>query len=386
MNQILPFLGIAGISAIFVRVAVHIAMIPWRRSDGMHWTERARRLWPARKSIFAASLAGAAVAILGGRELFDWDVPIALASAAVLLGSMALYPSVREVEPRYRFLPWLKELVWAFALKGVPGLVALSLMGTMPDELEATDGWIFLTLFLTSAFLVSGFWMPLVSSRCEEGHRLAEMQRRLDHIAAEASAADGVVPRHVWIADTPVANAFALPLNRSVIFTTRAMEILDDEECRAVMHHEYSHLREPILMGLLRVVSSVSYLVIVFVRPVIHSWGATGLMGLVFGYLLFQRFAGMMMRRMEHQADSAATGPEGDSPAYARALEKLHEANHLPAVMPGNRMVHPHLYDRMLAAGVTPEYPRPAAPVRWSGVSLICLAIAIVAIVGVFWI
>lgn len=384
--QILTFLGITGIGTIFVGVAMHFALIPWRRSAGMHWTERARRLWTARKSAFGVFFAAFTLAVFVGRMLFDWEVRWTLMPAAIFLSTLALYPSTREVEPRYRFLPWLKEQAWAMALKGIPVLVAVYLMGTMPEELEATDGWVFLTLFLTSAFLVSGIWLPLVSSRFEEGHRLAEMQRRLDHIAAEASAADGVVPRHVWLAETPVANAVAFPLNQAVVFTTRAMEILDDEECRAVMHHEYSHLREPILMGLLRVVSSVSYLVIVFVRPVIHAWGATGLMGLVFGYLLFQRFAGMMMRRMEHQADSAATGPEGDSPAYARALEKLHEANHLPAVMPGNQMVHPHLYDRMLAAGVTPEYPRPAAPVRWSGVSLICLAIAIAAIVVVFWI
>lgn len=386
MHQLLPFLGIAGIGAIFVGVATHFALIPWRRSAGMHWTERARRLWTARKSTFLVFFAAFALAVFVGRVLFEWEGSWAFLPTAMLLGTFALYPSAREVEPRYRYLPWLKEQAGVMAVKGVPLLVAIYLMGTMPKELESTDGWIFLTLFLTSAFLVSGIWLPLVSSRCEEGHRLAEMQQRLDRIAAEASTVGGVVPRYVWLADTPVANAIAFPLNQAVVFTTRAMEILDDEECRAVMLHEYSHLREPFLMGLLRVVSSVSYLVIVFVRPVIYAWGATGLMGLVFGYLLFQRFAGKMMRHMEHQADSMATGPEGDSPVYARALEKLHEANQLPAVMPGNRMVHPHLYDRMLAAGLTPEYPRPAAPSGWSGVSLICLGIAFAAIVGLFWI
>lgn len=385
MKLFLSFLGIIVISGIFVCVAMHLAMIPWRHSAGMHWTERARRLWPARKSAFAAFLAAFGCAFLMGRALFDWNVPMTFAPAVILLSSLALYPSAREVEPRYRFLPWLKETAWTMGLRGVPVLVAVYLMGTMPEELESTDGWIFLTLFLTSAFLVSGIWLPLVSRRCEEGHRLAEMQRRIDRIAAEASTVCGVVPRHVWLADTPVANAVAFPLNQAVVFTTRAMESLDDEECRAVMLHEYSHLREPLLMGLLRVVSSVSYQVIVFVRPVIHAWGATGLMGLLFGYLLFQRFAGMMMRRMEHRADSAATGPEGDSPAYARALEKLHEANRLPAVMPGNHMVHPHLYDRMLAAGVIPEYPRPLPPSRISPVSLLCLAIFIANVLVAIW-
>lgn len=382
MHQILTFLGITGIGAIFVGLTMHLALIPWRRSAGMHWTERARRLWTARKSSFGVSFAFLGCGYFIGEVLLDWEDPMTFSLAAVLLSAVALYPSAREVEPRYRFLPWLKEQAWAMGLKGLPVVFAVYLMGTMPEELEATDGWIFLTLFLTSAFLVSGVWMPLVSSRCEEGHRLAEMQRRLDRIAAEASAECGVVPRHVWIAETPLANALALPLNRSVIFTTRAMEIFDDEECRAVMLHEYSHLREPLLMGVLRVVSSVSYQVIVFVRPVFHAWGMTGLIGLLFGYHLFQRFVGKMMRRMEHRADSAATGPENDSPAYARALEKLHEANQVPAVMPGNQMVHPHLYDRMLAAGVTPGYPRPAAPVNWSAVTLICVFIGTAAIVA----
>ena len=37
--------------------------------------------------------------------------------------------------------------------------------------------------------------------------------------------------------------------------------------------------------------------------------------------------------------------------------------------MPGNRAVHPHLYDRMLAAGVTPDFPRPDQPQKltWTG-------------------
>ena len=31
-------------------------------------------------------------------------------------------------------------------------------------------------------------------------------------------------------------------------------------------------------------------------------------------------------------------------------------------VNPSKRQTHPHLYDRLLAAGVEPDYPRPAAP------------------------
>jgi hypothetical protein len=34
----------------------------------------------------------------------------------------------------------------------------------------------------------------------------------------------------------------------------------------------------------------------------------------------------------------------------------------MPAVMPGKRRIHPDLYDRMTASGITPAYPRPRAP------------------------
>jgi hypothetical protein len=37
----------------------------------------------------------------------------------------------------------------------------------------------------------------------------------------------------------------------------------------------------------------------------------------------------------------------------------------MPAVMPTKRLPHPHLYDRMVVAGVTPDFPRPDRPARW---------------------
>ena len=89
---------------------------------------------------------------------------------------------------------------------------------------------------------------------------------------------------------------------------------------------------------------------------------------------------------MELRADVAAAGSDGESPSYARALEKLYEAGKLPAVMPGNSMVHPHLYDRMIAAGVTPDYPRPAPASRMSAVAWVCLLITIVAAVSLFYV
>jgi hypothetical protein len=49
---------------------------------------------------------------------------------------------------------------------------------------------------------------------------------------------------------------------------------------------------------------------------------------------------------------------------YACALEKLYRENQSPAVNASKRATHPHLYDRMIAAGITPDFPRPARPKR----------------------
>jgi hypothetical protein len=38
----------------------------------------------------------------------------------------------------------------------------------------------------------------------------------------------------------------------------------------------------------------------------------------------------------------------------------------MPAVMPTRRTTHPDLYDRLLAAGVEPDFPKPAKPSKIS--------------------
>jgi hypothetical protein len=91
------------------------------------------------------------------------------------------------------------------------------------------------------------------------------------------------------------------------------------------------------------------------------------------------RFLGRRRRRMEVRADVFGSRVYEDKGIYARALAKLYQANEMPAVMPRKRMAHPHLYDRMLVAGVTPDFPRPDRPARWGtwlGVLLVLLNMA----------
>ena len=70
---------------------------------------------------------------------------------------------------------------------------------------------------------------------------------------------------------------------------------------------------------------------------------------------------GRFTRKAEESADASAKESEASEGTYARALEKIHAASLIPAVLNRNA-THPHLYDRMIKAGITPEYARPAPP------------------------
>jgi predicted Zn-dependent protease len=92
-----------------------------------------------------------------------------------------------------------------------------------------------------------------------------------------------------------------------------------------------------------------------------------------------------VMTRMEKRADGIASNHEGDAGTYARALEKAYRFNLTPVVLrKENKGVHPDLYDRLVAAGITPSYARPEPPSRvWSRVALTAsLLIALPASVG----
>src|SRR5262245_57240378 len=72
--------------------------------------------------------------------------------------------------------------------------------------------------------------------------------------------------------------------------------------------------------------------------------------------------AARFSRRLEHRADRIARDAQPGEGAYARALARVHEVNLSPVVAPGKGSSHPHLYDRLMAVGAPPDYPRPKAP------------------------
>ena len=70
-----------------------------------------------------------------------------------------------------------------------------------------------------------------------------------------------------------------------------------------------------------------------------------------------------LARSMENRADKIARESTEEMTIYARALERIYCANQVPAVMRKSTLLaHPSLYDRMIAANLTPDYPRPTPP------------------------
>jgi hypothetical protein len=109
---------------------------------------------------------------------------------------------------------------------------------------------------------------------------------------------------------------------------------------------------------LLRSQVAVLLLALAWFRP-LNGW-----IGTVYALLLLQLAwlatwaAGKKSKTWEARADAHVHEHVEDPTVYARALEKLHEDNLAPAVT-HREGTHPHLYDRMLAAGLQPGYPRP---------------------------
>jgi Zn-dependent protease with chaperone function len=172
---------------------------------------------------------------------------------------------------------------------------------------------------------------------------------------AQALVGDGVRTRLLVL---PIAsvNAFAFQLTRTIGVTRGALEHLSDAELEAVLAHELGHLREPAAVVLLRTLVAVSIPLALVILPTVlrlgGEWAWLAPWPFVLVVLVLFR---QVQRALERRADAVA---HGVSAAYAAALETVYRTNATPAVL-GRSAMHPDLLDRMAAAGVTPEWPRP---------------------------
>ncbi|OYW29235.1 MAG: hypothetical protein B7Z47_05030 [Chthoniobacter sp. 12-60-6] len=347
-------------SALYSYLLMRLSLLPWERVQDQHWTERARWLWLARKTRTAVALGTVGLSLIVHYELVR-DEPNFAPTVFISLGGFlaAQFFIDRRIRPQSTLRQWLAQMLTMLGITAaIVGTIGWTALCT--GEHLARADWLRLTLAaLLLVLIYSGVWLLALPGRGKNPHT-----PRLRKIVDELTAAARLPPVRAWVADGIMANAFALMYIRSIVVTAPTMNVLNDEELRTLVQHEMAHLCESVPVRCARMLGGLSWLGFAFTRPVVHHLGGGGVFWIILGVMLLRRFTQNIAKKMESRADSMSVKDEAEGPIYARALEKLYEANLLPAVMT-KRLVHPHLYDRMTAAGLTPAYPRPAPPPQW---------------------
>lgn len=370
-------------AAVATSLTVFVAGLTQKKVEpDAHWTERARQLWPSRLAgamagWLPASLFAVNAWVLAGP--LSWLPPPGLSIVTlVATGSVAIlqsWPQQRRVRGGFLTLHYYlagKLTVVLLLYAPLPGLLVMAL--TLPANGLAL--WISLGLHLSVvAFLCLGGNLTIARML----GLIEPAEARLAELTREAGVDHGVVPR-TFVAKTPMANAVAFPLRQAIVFTDRAVCVLDEDELVSVAHHELSHLAEPRLVSLARFLPVGAFALIAAWRPIYYHGGLAGLAVAAIAMFAMVLFVTRLAHKMEKVADSDAR-EHHDGQVYARALEKIYQENRVPAVLPGKRKVHPDLYDRLLAAGVTPGYERPSLPPKSIAVPVTLVVTVILALV-----
>ena len=337
-----------------------------------HWTERARRAWPARSwaslaMIVIPTLIGGLLAHLGGTlTLIGRAATGLLAGAAALAGYAAgMRPVARRLHGdaiggRRHFLAGSLSLLLVRAPHVVVAAVVASFMPSRftGHGAEAAALLALGTVLVFAAALGGGLALGRLLGLFRSGNE------RLDRAAASASKHAGVAAPASLVMACDVPVAFAIPLRRLLVFSDSALALLNDAELEAVVDHETGHLTESRSVTLQRM-SSLLVFTLLMAGPSLAGEGGRTAFFAVLLSLLALVAVGAFSRRtaveMERRADAHASA-HADGGVYARALEKIHEASLVPAVLGKRNATHPDLWDRMSAAGAPPDWPKPAPP------------------------
>jgi Zn-dependent protease with chaperone function len=352
-------------------LGVAVALAPFRKSAPEDWAERARLTYPALGAlgvgpwilgfisfVFAETLADR-LFFSGVRSLSAVCMAASVLAAAFVAARIESILKRRLITLR----DWFRhELI--LGLLFLPHIVVLfSVAFSMPDQFTY-EIWTYVLIACAGIlfYLFAGglFVARLLGFTCTPPERLGGITRT----SAERL---GIAPVPNYLLRWKYANAVAFPLINRMAFSDTALAHLADEELRAICVHEFGHLMESRAVKFLRILSTLTWLPVIFVKPIVNAYGFTGLAITGVAILIGFRAVRALVLAMEKRADALARAHEGEPGTYARALERLYQLNLVPAVTHDRRPTHPHLYDRLVAAHVVPSYPRPKPPSRLRG-------------------
>jgi Zn-dependent protease with chaperone function len=398
----IPALALLGFAAAYTLtswygnlVARDLARLP----EGVHWTERARYATMAR----AGGILALVALFVSCIPLWKMSAPVwlyrkgSLVDIVIAAGALGVIAAGREREAilsgrAVSLTTWLRAKMATHAIHFSPLYVAIGYTYCCclfeGQALWAALGATPLVVALGAAVL------SRPSVMCFFGWARPGTDTSIQ-TTASACALMGKSPVRTLEIPLLQANAVALPLWNTIGYTDGALAALPDDALVAIAAHEVAHLEEPRSWAYQRLLSTalvatplpfVSYydaLPESFALPIV---GGVSLLA-----VLALRFRRQLGRRAEEAADERAGGLLHGT--YARALERVYELNLMPAVT-SKAAVHPNLYDRMLAAGMQPSYPRPALPLAparyrgwrrafagWAQLLVVCTPIPVVA----FW-
>lgn len=361
--------------------------------DGLHWTERARLAWPVRTSLSRLGLGLPLLAFVFLRTLPFAASPVPVWAprlVAPVLTWFAILFVGRRVSRWWRGSPlgvgaMVRIELERWLLWYPHGVVLIGAALAMPRDLGTA-----------AAALVVATTAAIVAVHFGAGFRLAralglvgEPSKRLRAITVAAAHALGEPTPRAFELRSPLGTAAALPWNHAVLISTHSLELLDDDQLGAVLRHELAHLGESRLHGALRLLAPLALVPMTLFRPLAAVTSPLVAVYAAIGLSIVQLPLRSVSRRLEERADSIAIRGPADPTPYVAALVTLHRDGGIPAV-DAKRGSHPPLYDRMLAAGVMPDFPRPAPPTGSSGgatrvILLLGLALSLVADSRPFW-
>lgn len=355
------------LAAAVTSVANWLALIPWRQTKAKHWSEQARVVYPALAAARSNLWTIPAILVLVVCLLWPDSSSLWLFTGIIsVLGAYAgTFSMDQEVFPRTQPHEWMRQAAIGILFRFLIWFVFIGAAVSMPDEFNGLAWGIGGAVIGLSVIWSRGglIWL---------GRKLGlflPAPERLQKITADTAARMGVPFREVLLMRSSQAQAAAFPKTRQLLFTERALALLSDGEVAAVCAHELAHLTESKPAQYSRSVRMLIFLPWMFYNPLLHTFGMAAFFGLCAMTMSVPYLYRSISRKLESRADQMAKANEGDAGTYARALARLYEDNFLPAVTAKQRATHPHLYDRMLAAGVTPDFPRPAAAasIAWHG-------------------
>ena len=364
----LPFLPLFALPFAFFGgwcLALVLTPVAYRRvlaAPDASWTERARLAWPARKMaslalILIPALLGGLLAHLGGPMAFlGKGATGLLAGAAALAGyATGMWPAARRLHgdaiggPR-RFLAGSLALLLVRAPHVV---VAAAVAAFMPPRFTGYG--------VQAAALLAIGTVLVFASALGGGlalGRLLGLFRAGDERLARA-AASGAAHAGVPLPATLVMGAARPWRSRSRSGASSssadsALALFDDAELAAVVDHETGHLTESRAVTLQRMAGLLVFTLLMAGPSLAGEGGRTRRSSRSFSPFSALVAVGAFSRRtsveIERRADAHAASHAGEG-VYARALEKMHRAALVPAVLARRFASHPDLWDRMAAAG-----------------------------------